>query len=320
MNRLVKPFLLMVFSFILVTNCNQPAIQNPNTLTGALEDPAECRTVQHLLGETCIPVDPQRVIALDEADVLDLVLALGVEPVGYANCSACVPSATLSKFVADVPNLGHSAAPSLEKILSLKPDLILGAYHKNIHSLLSMIAPTVLMEESYTAGFKKNLQYLAEILNRNDQAEEVLAEYNGQVQKFRQQFGEKLKSKTVSVIYLPDSNGFVAHKPGNSVYSQVMIDLGIQFSPAHESLEGDGYNFISIEAAPDWDADFLFVLENREEHIEDLKSLSFLGNPIWSTLSAVQNGKVHPIVLDVWGPLTAIQFVDDLYEYFINEL
>jgi len=316
MPRLIKPFLLMALSFILITACYQPVIQKPDTLTGNLEGSAKCRMVQHKLGETCIPIHPQRIVVLDEYYLLDSISALGIKPVGYTPCSICVPSDALSKFVTDIPRMGDMGAPSLEKILSLKPDLILGLeWQKQFYPLLSKIAPTVMIEDPETIGFKKNLEYLAEILDRSDQVEGILAGYNGRIQKFRQQLGEKLQTKTVSVIGI-HGGSFYVEKLESRIYGQVMLDAGIQFSPAHESIKTNGNHPLSIEALPDWDADFLFVLRNYKRHAEDLASM--MKHPIWSTLSAVQNGKVHPIVLDVWGPITANQFVDDLYGYFIN--
>jgi len=319
MYRLTNPFLLMALSFLLVTGCYQSAIQKSAILAGDLEGSAQCRVVQHALGETCIPIHPQRIVVLDEFYLLDNLSALGVKPVGYASCPLCVSSETLSKFIADVPDVGTLLEPSLEKILNLKPDLILGLvdWQEQSYPLLSKIAPTVMIEDPETNGFKKCLEYLAEILDRSNQVEGILAKYDKQIQKSRQQLGEKLQTKTVSVIGI-SGDSFYANKLESRIYGQVMLDAGIQFSPAHESIKTNGYHSISIETLPDWDADFLFVLRNYKRQVEDLASM--MKHPLWSTLSAVQNGNVHSIGLDVWGPITAIQFVDDLYNYFAEEL
>ncbi|WP_039716839.1 ABC transporter substrate-binding protein [Scytonema millei] len=318
MYRSIKPFLLMALSFILVIACHQHVIQKSDILTRDLEGSAKCRIVQHDLGETCILIRPRRIIVLDEYTLLDPVLALGIKPVGFTPCFICI-SPNTRKFVADTPSVGDIASPSLEKILSLKPDLILGLkWQENFYPLLSKIAPTVMIDPE-TRGFKKALTYLAEILDRSDRVERILAEYNRQIQKFRQKLGKKLKTKTVSIIYLPSSGTFVVHRPEFTVYGQVMSDAGIQFIPAYKDLKNDGYNTLSIETLSDWDADFLFILANYERDSKNLKSLSFLKEPIWSTLKAVQNKQVYGVSWDVSGPITANQFIDDLYEYFINK-
>ncbi len=312
--RFMKPFVLMAFSFILITACYQPVIQKPYTLTGDLEGFAKCRVVQHALGESCIPAHPQRIILLDEFYLLDYTLALGIKPVGFAHCPYCIPPYT-RKFVTEVPIVGGLDNPSLEKILSLKPDLILGLeWHKDFYPLLSAIAPTVIIENPEAKGFKKVLTYLAEILNKSEQVEVILAQYNERIQLFRQQLGEKLKTKTVSILGIHGSS-FYVEKLESRIYGQVMSDTGVQFIPAYKDLKND-FTVVSIETLRDWDADFLIVIYNYQRHSKDIKLI--LKQPMWSTLKSVQNKQVHIMSLDAWGPITVNRFIDDLYEYFIN--
>jgi iron complex transport system substrate-binding protein len=97
--RLIKPFLLMALSLILITACYQPIIQKPDISTENLEGSAKCRVVQHKLGESCIPTHPKRIVILDEYYLLDIVSVLNIKPVGLARCFLCIPSDTLSKLL-----------------------------------------------------------------------------------------------------------------------------------------------------------------------------------------------------------------------------
>ncbi|MES1022069.1 ABC transporter substrate-binding protein [Gloeocapsa sp. BRSZ] len=99
-------------------------------------------------------------------------------------------------------------------------------------------------------------------------------------------------------------------------YGQIMLDAGIALIPAYKNLKG--YLELSLEALPDWDADILFVDILRVEDSGKLESSSFLQQPIWSTLKAVQNNQVYVVswASTVVGPITASQFVDELYKYF----
>ncbi|WAL62619.1 ABC transporter substrate-binding protein [Thermocoleostomius sinensis] len=292
-----------------------PGQTNPSNIAS---NSAATKVVSHALGQAEIPRHPQRIVVLDDRFLLDPLLALDIKPVGAAICAYCIPSETLNQFVADVSPVGHWEQPSLEKILSLKPDLIVGhVWQEQYYALLAAIAPTVMIDTDSEVDFKKNLKYLAEILDRSEQAKEILAEYNERIQKFRQQLGEKLKTKTVSVVHLYD---LTVHVYGSdiSVHSQVMNDAGIEFIPAYKNLKG--YLQLSLEDLPNWDADILFVDILQKEDSEKLKSLSFLKQPIWSTLKAVQNDRVYAVSWSstVVGPITANQLIDDLYKYFIN--
>jgi iron complex transport system substrate-binding protein len=115
------------------------------------------------------------------------------------------------------------------------------------------------MVNSWTGGndFKRNFRYLAKILSRSSQAEKILAAYNARVQKFRQQVGEKLKNKTVSLLSFWDST-IHAYGPELIPYGRVMSDAGIQFIPSYKNLKSD-YLRLSIETVSDFDADFLFI-------------------------------------------------------------
>jgi iron complex transport system substrate-binding protein len=276
------------------------------------------KIVNHALGQAEVPLHPQRIVVLDGSFLLDPLLALGVKPVGTATCPYCIKSDTLNQFVANISLVGHWEQPSLEKILSLKPDLIVGhIWQKQYYSLLSKIAPTVMIDTDSEVDFKKNLKYLAEILDRSDRSEEILAEYDERIQKFQQQLAKKSRTKTVSVLHLYGSN-IAVYGSDFVPYGQILLDAGIPLIPAHKQLKG--YLRLSLETLPDWDADILFVDILHEAESEKLKSLSFLQQPIWATLKAVQNKQVYVVswASTIVGPITANQFIDELYQYFIK--
>jgi iron complex transport system substrate-binding protein len=284
-----------------------------------MQEPVATKIVSHALGQVEIPLYPQRIVVLDSSFLLDPLLALDINPIGIATCTYCISSDSLGDLLSKISIVGHWEHPSLEKILSLKPDLIIGhIWQRSFYPLLSAIAPTVLIDTDSEVDFKKNLKYLAELLDKNSRAEEVLAEYNERIQNFRQQLGESLKTKTVSIVHLFSSSSMAVYGSDIVPYAQIMNNAGIQFIPAYKTLQG--YLGISIETLPDWDADILFIVILHERDSKNLKSLSFLEQPIWSTLKAVKNNQVHVVswASTVVGPITANQFIDELYQYFIE--
>ena len=103
--------------------------------------------VTHARGTTDVPTDPQRVVVLEPVQ-LDTSVALGVIPVGTAVLSETtgVP-AYLGEKAAEIEMVGTVAAPNLEKIVALSPDLIIGteSRHGDMYEQLAAIAPTVYM-------------------------------------------------------------------------------------------------------------------------------------------------------------------------------
>ncbi|MEM1256839.1 MAG: iron-siderophore ABC transporter substrate-binding protein [Cyanobacteria bacterium P01_H01_bin.21] len=331
--KIIVFFLLLTATFICtMTACDSKTLisdQGKNHSTSGQtpsipseQKPLATKTVNHILGQTEIPLHPQRIVVLDATSefLLDGVLALGIKPIGLARCSNCINSDPFSDVVGDLPSVGTDEQPSLEKILMLKPDLILGyEWQESFYSKLSEIAPTVIVNP-YTGGndFKRNFRQLAEFLGKSDQAEGILFEYNERIQNFQQKFGEKLKSKTVSLLTFSGSE-FHVHGPEYFFIARVMSEAGIQFIPAYKALKDGGQLYMSIEVLPDWDADFLFLELYQKDSIEGLESLA--KQPLWAKLNAVRNDQVYIITeYPSGGPIGANQFIDELSEYFGSKL
>ncbi len=134
--------------------------------------PASERLVRHAMGETTVPATPQRVVALDMGE-LDIALALGVQPIGYATCTAGEELAPyLRERMGDSTWVGTVTEPALELVLSLRPDLILTnkLRHEAIYQQLSEIAPTV-CSETVGVVWKENLRLFAGALGKAAEGE-----------------------------------------------------------------------------------------------------------------------------------------------------
>lgn len=212
--RLTMPFLIMAFSFVLVTACQQPAIQ---TTHPSSKPASKCRVIQHTFGETCVPLNPQRIIALNPISTLDPLMALDVRPIGFASYNGSGEEVLLGVSfdeVEGVENVGDAFQPSLEKILMLKPDLILTTDYSDDeqkYKLLSEIAPTVsvpneshLSPEDYEnkPWFKENLQFVAKVLGQEAKAEEVFRQYQNRIEALKNRLGSQPHQIEISVIFM----------------------------------------------------------------------------------------------------------------------
>jgi iron complex transport system substrate-binding protein len=103
-------------------------------------------TVQHTYGSTTIKTVPKRVVTLD-LQWTDVLLAMGVTPVGYA-VDPGLPAAGVpwEKLPADATKISATDGLPVEKILALKPDLVVAAYaiqDEETYKLLSAGVPTI---------------------------------------------------------------------------------------------------------------------------------------------------------------------------------
>jgi iron complex transport system substrate-binding protein len=253
-----------------------------------------CRVVQHNLGKTCVPRYPQRIITLTEDDFANSI-ALGIKPIATAFEADYVPPHLQGK-VKGVESVGKVATPSLEKILQLKPDLILSndLYSQNIYNQLSYIAPTVVLDlpsnQTPHPSPRKLLEELAYILNREKNGQKLTDEYEQRIKKLQQALGDRRYNMNVSIAsgtaqFGPWING-ESHTSG-----MILNDVGLQRPLSQRGAFFYIYN-ISQENISVIDGDVLFYVAWGRK--EDLEAVEGLGQkPLWRKLNAVQRDRVY---------------------------
>jgi iron complex transport system substrate-binding protein len=307
--------ILGILGFTLVTACNHQAPNNTSSLTK--EPTAECRMVKHTMGETCVPINPQRVVTLSSC-TLGNVLALGVKPIGTTN-EVYVEGDSLTSIngkTEGIKLLGLSE-PNLEAILRLKPDLIIGVdWFKPIYPLLSKIAPTVLGEIDYIS-WQKHLSFVAESLGKQEVEKALWERYYQRIEQLKLALGSRYKGKKISFItvgreqiYMDSKNSF----PGS------IISAALLQRPAAQNIDSTYGSFpISLEELEKADGDILFVTTFSRTGKKFLKKKQ--QEPLWKTLKAVQNNQVYYVDFMAWAAthmLGTDAVIDDLFKYLVN--
>lgn len=156
---------------------------------GAGESSGATHTIEHARGETEVPEAPQRVVVLEPVQ-LDTAVALGATPVGTTVLSETtgVPE-YLGEEAADIEMMGTVPEPSVERIASVEPDLILGteSRHSALYDQLSDIAPTVFME-SHIDPWQENAAFIAEALGDPDGADQLFTAYDERCAEIAEQY------------------------------------------------------------------------------------------------------------------------------------
>lgn len=279
------------------------------------------RTIKHAMGETKIPTQPKRVVALDQSFV-DAVLTLETPVVGYTTYRAIddklpdylgTVAATYGKEATPV---GTLEAPSLEKIMALKPDLIVSAKvrHEALYDKLSQIAPTV-FSETTGAIWKENVRLMGQALGKEQLADTTIKSFEDRAAKI----GASIKEKdgampTISVARF-------AGEPTVRLYVEtsysgiVLKDVGFT-RPATQPTVTDAIMVeTSQEKIADLDADHIFVSTYADPSAEEPKK-KFLANPLWAKLK----GQQHEVSDLTWMSAVGIQgahaMLDDISKIF----
>ena len=272
----------------LLTSCQQTV---PTPVTDL-----PMRAVEHAMGETQVPVSPERVVVLDYAP-LDTALALNVLPIGRIT----VPTSPIyPETINDIAIVSEGTRPSLEAILTLKPDLILGSRNSvgQQYRKLLQIAPTVLTKDNGRKGnWQDNFLLYADALGRLEKADKLLDAYQKRVDALRSDLAQPIQTMTVSVVS-NWSGGIVAYSV-DSFSGSVLQDLGFERNPS----QGKGKRYgvlLSKEDLSAIDGDIIFLMY-RKDLEGSVAQTEFVSDPLWSQLDAVKQGIVCEVDSITWA-------------------
>lgn len=257
----------------------------------AKEEPAtdaktDTREIETVMGKVTVPSNPQRVIV--DWD-LGHVIALGVEPVG-ASKTTLEFGQLLKQFVTDkTDEIGRDGQVSYEKVLELEPDLII-TWNRDQVAEYEKIAPTVVFDTTQYDGVHEQLTAMGEILNRQNEAKDWLADYDQRVAKAKAQIEASVpKDATFTII----DSGTVkdAIVVGKSGERGGLAAYGVLELKAADKIQQDIIDKkesraeVSWESIQDFAGDYIFLITQQGDNQDELPS-------VWQSLDAVKNGRV----------------------------
>ncbi|NGO70543.1 ABC transporter substrate-binding protein [Streptomyces boncukensis] len=276
-------------------------------------------TVRTANGPVEVPDSPRRVVVLDTAE-LDSAITLGVKPVGATTAQPGKPflSYLPEDEVKGIENVGVIGQPNLEKVASLKPDLILTSKVRDAkrYDELKKIAPTVMTE---TTGYpwKQNFQVHADALGKKAEAKQVLADYKAHTAKVTKALGgaEKASKTEASVIRFQEGSDTRIY--GKKAYIATLLDdVGLgRPAVADQAKDYDGLAMdVSPEQVDKGDADVVFYTSYGDTQKSGEKKA--VKSPLWKNMRAVKNGKAFHVEDELWiqgiGYTAAHKILDEM--------
>lgn len=279
-----------------------PATATAAPATAAPDTTAATRTVTDDLGRSVeVPAQPQRIVALQDLQVLRPLLDLGLGPIAstthpaYAGAFRFVDEYDVSAIAA----VGLLGEPNLEQLVLLKPDLIIGTLSAGTDGQLeqlSAIAPTLV----YNAG-RPVIEYhrsLAEAVGAVAAYEGLMADYETRLADLREKVAPISSDLLVSLLAFNPNAGQI--EIGEGPYTLVLRGAGINQPDPQVNFEsadeGVRRYWISPELLPAHDADLIFLLYTRDPAV----NAPITDSAIWATLNAVQAGQVVEINGATW--------------------
>ncbi|MEL6937336.1 MAG: ABC transporter substrate-binding protein, partial [Cyanobacteria bacterium J06607_17] len=160
----------------------------------------------------------------------------------------------------------------------------------------SQIAPTVLTEGSGRENdWQKNLRLYARALDRPEQAEQLLQEYEQKVQQLKAIL-VRPQALEISVLIIP--NDVVRAYTTGSFSGSILQDIGLSRTPAQDDDQGYALQ-LSPEALDAIDGDYIFLIYSKSRPGR-LSKADFITHPLWSQLEAVKQDKVCQVSSHAW--------------------
>ncbi|ARD12458.1 MULTISPECIES: ABC transporter substrate-binding protein [Pseudomonas] len=260
---------------------------------------------------------PPRVVTLFQG-ASDSAVALGVTPCGVVDSWSEKPMYRyLRPALAVVPHVGLETQPSLEDIVLLKPDLIVASRfrHQRIAPLLEQISPVLMLEEVFE--FKRTLAMMGAAMLRQQQAMDLLDQWQQRVTALRSQLQEKFAGRwpiTVSVLDIREDH-IRSYLPA-SFAGSVLTELGFAWTPTAREATGVSLKLSSKESLPVVDADLFFIFQRADSKAAQQNYDKLVRHPFWQQLRAAQDGQVWRVDAVAWslsgGILGANRMLDEI--------
>ena len=284
-NQKIKGLVFILGVLFVLTGCGS----NTSDTEKAQEKEA---TGTHLFkaanGEIEVPNNPKRVVV---RTYMGHVLALDVPVVGATEWDLASPF--IDKKVLDkIKDVG--VPMNAEEVLALEPDLIITDTEDEVASL-EKIAPTVLLPYDTVRNINESVDLFGELLNRKTEAEAWKKSFKENADKERARLAEVNfpMDATVGLYELQDSKLFVFGSNFGRGGQVLTTGFGLkQQDNIQKVSDGDGWKELSLEALPDYAADFMFFTSYTANGTESAELTALKANPIWKTIPAVEKNQV----------------------------
>jgi iron complex transport system substrate-binding protein len=238
-----------------------------------------------------VPDHPRRLVSL-APNITEIIYALGLggELVGDTDNCDFPPQAT-SK-----PHVGTMVNPSLERIVALKPDLVLGTPEANRRETADQLErlgiPVYGVAARTLAGTLASLDDLGRVLGQGAEAGALVAQLQARTDRVQKRIAGRPRPRVLFVVwYRP----LITVGP-NTFIADVIRSAG--GAPIGEKLRGEWPRLTLEELLPEDPSVILFPkTESFSPGLDDFRRL-----PGWKDLGAVKEGRMFFVSETIMRP------------------
>ncbi|MFE9392390.1 ABC transporter substrate-binding protein [Streptomyces sp. NPDC006784] len=287
---------------------------DPITLTGASGKKVE------------LDAPAKRVVGTEWHEV-ELLVSLGVDPVGVADPKGYRTWDTAAPLKNEPRDIGTRGEPSMDTVAALKPDLVVASTDLPPKAVkqLRRIAPVLEVQSADASDpighMKDNLDLIAKATGTTKRAEKIEKDFDAHLADGRKALADAgLEGAEYAFAdgYVNSNQVSIRPFTSGSLTGAVNEKLGLRNGWKVKGDKAYGLGSTDVEGLTELDDDVHFAYIGNDD---DKSSTPFTGaladDSVWKSLPFVKKGNVHRLPDGIWmfgGPESMNQYVDAVVE------
>ncbi|MGW1485337.1 ABC transporter substrate-binding protein [Micromonospora parva] len=276
--------------------------------------------------EITLKAPASKVVGLEWGEV-ELLVSLGVMPVGVADPKGYGTWVTSAKLDPTVKDVGVRGEPSVDSIVALQPDLVVMEDDRGatMVSQLEKFVPVLVAKGSDATDnlgrMRTDLNMIAKAVGKTTEAQKLLADFDTAIADGKKKIadaGAAGRPFATADGWKEGSTVSIRMFGQGALVSQIGIQLGLTNAWTGKTDDVWGLGQTDVEG--------MTVLKDPNTHLfynasdgDDVFADGLAGNAIWTSLPFVKQGNLHRMPNGIWtfgGPLSGKQYIDELVKSF----
>lgn len=314
--RQVKLLTILFASLFFIIGCSSDA--SPNE--AVTEQDATSEATEETNGEETEPTkregdENHRIISTTVA-ITEIIEALDLDLIGIPTTYK-----DLGPRYRDLQPVGIANEPDMEIVMSLKPTDVLSVttLQYEVEDYYTQTnTPVTFLDLESVDGLLESILYLGEQYNRMEEAEEIVAKFDQQIEEIETETADKESPSVLILLGVPGSY-LVATE--NSYLGDLAKRAGaVNVFPGEDDVE---YSSANTEYLQQTNPDVILrAAHGMPDEVVKMFDKDFAENDVWQHFDAVQNGEVYDLEETLFGTtanLAAYEALLHLVELFYDE-
>ncbi len=267
----------------------------------------------------------KKVVGLEWGEV-EMLISLGVMPVGVADVKGYSTWVTAEKLDASVKDVGTRNEPSVDSVVALQPDLVvMEGDNPALVEQLVKIVPVLVAKGSDASRnldrMREDFKMIATAVGKTREATKILGEFDAALAAGKQKVaaaGKASKPFAIADGWKDGSKISIRMFGQGALVSQLGIQLGLKNAWTAETDKAWGLGATDVEGLAVLKDTDLHWFYNASDGL-DVFADGLAGNAIWDSMTVVKNKQLHKMPNGIWtfgGPASCKQYLDELLKVY----